>query len=111
MLAWDHLSKTVIGQPDLRTTLAQDTAWRDLCNRLAVFVQTSQALVEMVDRIDVVASPGQQVVRRLSVELSSDLLDEQGTHIDALLDFGFGTLDAQFVDVRVVPADVAHPGR
>jgi hypothetical protein len=109
----EHPHETQPGQRQLQSipTLAQDAEWRDLRKRLATFVRTTQALAQMVDRINAVAAPTEQAVRRFSVELSSDLLDEQGTHIDALLDFGFDTLDAQIVDVRVVPADVPHPGR
>lgn len=44
-------------------------------------------------------------LRSFRAVLSSDLLDQNGAHIDALLNFAFDTLGAQRIDVRIVPSE------
>jgi hypothetical protein len=43
------------------------------------------------------------------VELSQDLLDEQGQVIDWLIGFAFDTLGTRVFDLRVVPSEQIHP--
>ena len=42
------------------------------------------------------------------LELSQDLLDEQGQVIDWLISFAFDTLGTHVLDVRVVPSEYYH---
>lgn len=42
---------------------------------------------------------------RYDVEVTSDLLDEHGVLLDQLIGFGFETLDAHVLCVRIVPTD------
>ena len=53
--------------------------------------------------------PAATGVRSYSAELSSDLLDPQGRVLDEVIGFAFDTLQAQHVNLRVVPAGVMQP--
>jgi hypothetical protein len=50
-------------------------------------------------------SPEKGWCGRYRVEVSADLLDEQGSTIDWLIGLAFDTLGALHLDVRVHPAD------
>jgi hypothetical protein len=44
-------------------------------------------------------------VRSYQAELSSDLLDQQGQILDAMIGFAFETLNADHLDLRVVSSE------
>lgn len=43
-------------------------------------------------------------VKRLRVEVSSDMLDTEGSRIDSLIQLAFETLAVHVLDLRVLPA-------